>query len=802
MIVGIAIEKVLYSTDKIFLYNSPKNVKAKLGQIVLVPFGKNNKIKRGFILEIYEEEARSNLKSIFEIVDSTVVLTKEQIKMAIWMSKNLFCTYYDAINTIIPQVLNGKMENGFKLNLEKISPLCLLKPELISLYKRFGNLIPQEALSSVIFRRDIIKLCKDEILQPRTWFKWNTEEKKIVYKLDLKVISNISNIDLTPKQKKTLNNIKPDKYYTKKELIETCEASDFIINALIIKGILKSELKITKNDNHIEERKFIERENSKFEESSITSVQQKILNDLIKNIEKKKFEISLIWDTANHNRLKLFLKLVEKIIKEDGTVLILIPDIVLIPSIVNKFISKFGNIVAVLHCELKMREKISEWNRIKNKTAKIIIGTRSAVFAPFSKLNLIIVDEEESSSYLSFRRPFYSAVELAKFLAFNNNCCLILVSTTPSIAAFNKAKSDKYNLFLLNENFSKNSFPKVEIVDMNLENAAEKAIISKRLIEELKINLARGEQSILLIGKKGYSTFIKCLGCGNVITCPNCGINLVYHITKNILICHCCGYKNNILNLCQFCGSEFIEYNGIGIEKVEAQLKKLGFTRILRIDSDTISSNKNFRLNIKDFLENKYDIIIGTQIIARGFYFPNVTLIGMIEIDQIAFCNDYKCHERAFSLLTQVISYANHSRKAGRAIIQTNYPTQELFSYIQQNNYEAFFEQEIATRYCLNLPPICDLLIIGFVGRDIERVLNSANQLFKVLKEELKIDCIPPMPAKQSKVGNNYRFKILIYHKNNFEFRNLIRDKLKIHYKFFLSSNVKVFIDPYMASNF
>lgn len=796
MIIAVAVEKVLYKTDKLFYYNVPPNIKACLGQTILVPFGPQNIIRRAFIFKILKDENRSDFKEVYSIVEDAYVLTEEQIRIAIYMVQNLFCTYFEALNVITPHALAGKLKVGFKLNVNAIQPLCLFKAELLKLAQKHGGVIPAEALT-FLSKKEQNELCRAGVLTRKVWFVKNLKGKKsLFFSLNKE---EFTNSNFTSKQQQVLMQLKDEVYYTKAELKETFNISNYMLAELIKKKALKRKYKTAGT----KEGKQLDLNSLNTNSLHLTKFQQSVKDGIAEEIDQGGAGVSLLFGITGSGKSEIFVKLAEKVIKSGKSVLILVPEIGLTVPMADHFSKYFKGIIAVLHSGLKASEKFYEWQRIKNGTARVIIGTRSAVFAPILNLGLIIIDEEQDQSYLSERKPLYSTVEIAKFRAFYNNCQLILASATPSIASFYKAKNGIYRLFELNERYNKNKLPYTKIVNLVDTNEREETVIIGNVLKnELQANLNRDEQSIVLIGRRGYSTSVKCCGCGNVAICPNCDIGLVYHKSNKTLRCHYCGYTTNERNVCSFCGSNFIEYNGFGIEKVEAQLKRLNGAKVLRMDSDVIKSSEVFKQKLKAFINNEYNIMVGTQIVAKGLNLSNVTLVGVVGIDQNLYCSDFRGHEQAFALLTQVIGRAGRFNKLGRAVVQTRSADNELFAFVKKNDYQAFFEQEIAIRSSLNLPPVGNLIIIGFVGKDAKPTLTCAESFFKILKYKFDIICQPPTPANQPKLNGNYRFKIMTFNKNNTEFRNKLRKALKQYLNSSSLGNVRVFVDINMASNF
>lgn len=796
MIIAVAVEKVLYKTDRLFYYNVPPNIKICLGQTILVPFGTQNTIRRAFVFKIFEDENRVDLKEVYSAVENAYVLTEEQIKIAVYMVQNLFCTYFEALNVITPHALAGKLKVGFELNADAIQPLFLFKAQLFKLAQKHGSIIPAEALA-FLSKKEQNELCQAGVLTRKVWFVKNLKGKKSLFFSVNK--EELTNSNFTSKQQQVLMQLKDEVCYTKTELKETFNISNYMLAELIKKRALKREYKTVE----IEEGKQLDLNGLNTNSLQLTKNQQSVQEGVAQKIDQREAGVSLLFGVTGSGKSEIFVKLTEKVIKSGKSVLILVPEIGLTVPMADHFSKYFKGIIAVLHSGLKASEKLYEWQRIKNGTARIIIGTRSAVFAPILNLGLIIVDEEQDQSYLSERKPLYGAIEVAKFRAFYNSCQLILASATPSIASFYKAKNGIYSLFELNERYNKSELPHTKIVNLVDTNEQEETVIIGNVLKnELQANLNKGEQSIVLIGRRGYSTSVRCRGCGSVAMCPNCDIGLVYHKSNKTLRCHYCGYTTDARDVCSVCGSNFIEYNGFGIEKVEAQLKQLDGAKVLRMDSDVITSSEVFKQKLKAFINNEYNIMVGTQIIAKGLNLNNVTLVGVVGIDQNLYCSDFRGHEQAFALLTQVIGRAGRFNKLGRAVVQTRSADNELFTFVKKNNYQAFFEQEIAVRSSLNLPPVGNLIIIGFVGKDAKSTLTCAESFFKILKDKFNIICQPSTPANQPKLNGNYRFKIMIFNKNNTEFRNKLRRALKQYLNSSSSKNVRTFVDVNIASNF
>jgi primosomal protein N' (replication factor Y) len=467
-------------------------------------------------------------------------------------------------------------------------------------------------------------------------------------------------------------------------------------------------------------------------------------------------------------------------------VIVLVPEIALTPQAVSRFYAHFGNELAVLHSGLSVGERLDEWQRINSGDARIVVGTRSAIFAPVKKLGIIIIDEEQEHTYKSETSPRYHARDVARFRCAKSGALLLLASATPSVESFYAACSGRYSLVRLDERYGKAVLPQVITVDMKQELAAgNDGPVSALLLQELEENLRRGEQSILLLNRRGYNTFIYCADCGLVMTCPNCSISLTYHSANGRLMCHYCGYSHESAAVCPTCGSHHMRYSGQGTQKAEQVLgEMLPHAKILRMDTDTTSAKFSHEKILKKFEEEHYDILIGTQMVAKGLDFPQVTLVGVINADQSLYTDDFRAGERTFSLLTQVVGRSGRGSLNGRAVIQTGTPDNDVIGFASNQNYDAFYTAEIMLRSALLYPPFCDICQIGFSSADEADVKNLAFAFFSRLKEELvKLKDMPsrlmgPSPATVYKVSNRYRYRIIIKCKNNKIIRALLSQLL------------------------
>ena len=448
----------------------------------------------------------------------------------------------------------------------------------------------------------------------------------------------------------------------------------------------------------------------------------------------------------------------------------LVPEISLTPQTVDRFLSRFGEEnIAVLHSKLSSGERFDQWKKIKKGQAKIVIGARSAIFAPVENIGLIIIDEEHDDSYKSENSPRYNAKEIAKYIAENNQIPLVLGSATPDMSTYYKASNNEIELLELSKRANKMELPEVSIVDLRNELAAgNKTMISTELKAEIEKNLQNKKQTILFLNRRGFSTFIMCRDCGYTAKCRNCNITLTYHLKENKLKCHYCGYETKAINVCPECGSQNIRYFGTGTQKLEEQIKKLfPIASTIRMDVDTVTKKNSHEEILNKFKKEEIDILIGTQMVVKGHDFPNVTLVGVIAADSSLNIDDYRAHERTFQTLTQVAGRAGRGKDRGRVIIQTYNPDSFCIQYAQKQDYKVFFNTEIMLRKQLRYPPFCDIILVGISSANSGELMNVANGIYEDIKKKIKIEDLKillykPVPAPIDRIKNKFRWRIII----------------------------------------
>ena len=563
------------------------------------------------------------------------------------------------------------------------------------------------------------------------------------------------------KQKKLLQFLKKNEGLTISEIESITEVSRSTVNSLIDKNILKIENK------RIARNPLINKNIQNGKKLKLTDEQEIAYTTIEQAIDENRYEEFLLYGVTGSGKTEVYLQLIEKVIKTNKSAIMLVPEISLTPQMVDRFISRFSKEqVAVLHSKLSIGERHDEWERIKNNEAKIVIGARSAIFAPFKNLGLIIIDEEHDMSYKSEGAPRYSAKEVARFIGKNKNIPVVLGSATPDLNTFYNAEKGKITKLSLTKRANNSSLPDVTIVDLKQELAVgNKSMISNLLYEEIENNLKNKKQTILFLNRRGYSTFIMCRDCGYTLKCPNCNISLTYHKTNNTLKCHYCGHIEKIATICPNCNSNKIRYFGTGTQKLEQEIHKLfPNASTIRMDIDTVTKKNSHEQILDTFKNDNIDILIGTQMVVKGHHFPNVTLVGVIAADGSLNQDDFRANEKTFQILTQVAGRAGRENLPGKVIIQTYNPNSFAIECSKEQNYDMFYNTEINLRKQLKYPPFCDIIMIGFSGENEKEIINVSNYFYRLLTKNLdkyNIKVFPAMPAPIDKIQNKLRWRII-----------------------------------------
>ena len=788
LVAEVVIDGAVGSFDKKYTYEIPEILRcdAKAGCRVTVPFGMGNSKKQGIILKLYEGEISAKTKQIISLTDTVPVLNNERLKMCEWLKNHTFCSYFDAVHTMLPTGLNYNLTDYYSVN-EEFCCLSLLDEKEKQIFEFLSDnpQQPQKKLEQLFGETAtaLRTLCEKQAViksqipvrrmndLTRRWVRVN-EDKAAV--------------KLTARQQEIVEIVEAAGSVSVKELQYFTGVSASVINALEKKGILisfeKQEFRMP----------YSSEQSVKREEIILTDQQQKAFCGLYELQSSKKSETALLYGVTGSGKTKVFLRLVDEVIEKGEGVIIMVPEIALTPQMIRIFSERYGSKIAVFHSAMSIGQRMDEWTRIKQGKALIAIGTRSAVFAPFENLGLIIIDEEQEHTYKSEMSPRFHARDLARFRAAYHNCLLCLASATPSVESYSNALTGKYKLFTLKERYGNAVLPQVRLVDMRNELAeGNSSDISRELALQIENALANKKQAIILLNRRGHNTYVTCNSCGWVAACENCSISLTYHSANKRLMCHYCNASHELPKKCPECESEFLHFSGSGTQKLEEELKLLfPNARILRLDADSTIARDSYSSYLTDFSNGEYDIMLGTQMVAKGLDFPSVTVVGVIGADRALYSDDYRGFERTFSLLTQVVGRAGRAESAGVAVIQSNDTENNIINLAQGQDYDAFYNEEILNRKLMIFPPFCDICMIYVQSFDANVASDTMNEIFRNIQNaleneysDIKLIILGPAPATVPKVNNKYRYRMIIKVKNSARFRELIRTATDIKLK-------------------
>ena len=564
------------------------------------------------------------------------------------------------------------------------------------------------------------------------------------------------------KQKKVLQFLKDNEGVTVPEIEAYTGGTRAIVKTLEKNGYVEII------EKKIERDPLASKKIEKTENLKLTLEQQMAFDEISEKMEQQRYERFLIYGVTGSGKTEIYLQLIGKAMEQNKTSIVLVPEISLTPQMIDRFISRFGkNEIAVLHSKLSLGERYDEWNRIKEGKAKIVIGARSAIFAPLNNIGIIIIDEEHDSSYKSESVPKYDAKEIAKKIAKENNCPLVLGSATPDLTTYYKAQQGEITLLALTKRANNSKLPSVDVVDLKMELAnGNRSILSYKLHDAIQKNLEEKRQTILFLNRRGYSTFIMCRECGYTVKCKNCDISLTYHRFENKLKCHYCGYEEDVVTVCPECHSTKIRYFGTGTQKLEQEINKVfPQATTIRMDVDTVSKKNSHEEILNKFRNENIDILIGTQMVVKGHHFPNVTLVGVIAADSSLNIDDYRANERTFQILTQVAGRAGREQLEGNVIIQTYNPENFAIQCAKEQNYDKFYNTEIALREQLKYPPFSDIILIGFSSlneNEVKQIAEKTYQYFRKMFNTEEFNVLKPMPSPIDKIQNRFRWRIII----------------------------------------
>lgn len=735
--------------DRSFTYKVPERFLASLSLAmrVLVPFGKSNKAVLAFVYEITEEiEADYKIKEIIDLVDYRKLISNELIDLAFFMSKRYLSTIQASLRQVLPPT-SIKDIHVFYKNISNLSNEFLdflnEKMEIKEIKERFPD-----------YKEKLDKYLADNIVRQSFDVKRTQKIQYIEYarlNKDCKFILNANAV----KQKKIIDYLSKNGLTDVKSLLAKSAASRSSLNSLVNKNIILIEKK--------EADKEIKSSFDQYKKFDLNEEQERAFN----TIKSKKNGHFLLYGVTGSGKTEIFLQMVEEVIKDGKEAIILVPEISLTPQTIERFKGRFKEKIAIMHSRLTPKEKFNQWRMINNGEVKIVIGARSAIFAPFKNLGIIIIDEEHDGSYISSNDPKYHTDEIAIRRANYHSCNLILASATPSIITMDRVKRGAFDLIRL-ENRINNNMPIIEVVDMREElKKLNYSMISEMLRDEIIKNLENKQQSILFLNKVGHDSFTFCRACGNVIKCEACDVAMTYHKNVDRLVCHYCGRTKKQPTICPVCHSKKIKEFGAGTEKLEEEVKLLfPEANIMRMDSMTATNKEMYEKMYKGMKENKIDILLGTQMIAKGLDFKNVSLVGIISADLSLNVGDFKANETTFQLLTQVSGRAGRDKLAGRVVIQSYRPDNFVIQAAKNNDYESFCDYELNLRKAFNYPPYKNLLTIRIVNESRIKTIDISKMFYKSLcritRKDSSIEIIGPNPCKVARINNKFRYNILI----------------------------------------
>lgn len=781
LIAKVAVEKLSAAADREFDYAVlPEDVsKAKVGVRVVVPFGRGNHGRSGIILSLEESDAERKLKAVSEYSDAEPLLTSELTELSQYVSDRCFCSRYEVIKTMLPVATRVKCE-------EFIRPVAgvNVKPELRECYNR---LCVYGCASYDEFRKSYGSLTVDLIDCGAARIEYVCGPKgndSFVKGVSLAVSSEeaeeyIASLgaSVRSKHERVLDILTGIDNIPFNELCYLAGVTRSVIETLEKRGIVEiTDIELYRNP-------YKNKESSEKPNITLSDEQSAVFEGLKELFDDDKAHCALLHGVTGSGKTLIYIKLIEYAISKNKNAILLVPEISLTPQLTDIMTSYFGSVVAVMHSGMSVGERYDQWKRVKRGLAKIVLGTRSAIFAPFDSTSLIILDEEHEGTYKSDMTPRYHARDVAKFRAAYNKGLLLLASATPSIESYSAAKSGRYKLFELTSRFGEAKLPEVIISDMvgSLKKGSS-SIFGDKLLNAIRDRLSRNEQVILFHNRRGYNTFIGCGDCGHVFTCPNCSISMTYHSANKLLMCHYCGHTEEIPTKCSACGGNNIRFLGVGTQKVVEEIQRLlPDAKTVRMDLDTTNYKMAHEKILGDFATGKYDILIGTQMVTKGLDMENVTLVGILNADMMLFSEDYKCSETAFSTLTQVIGRAGRADKPGEAVIQTFNPENTIIKLAAVQDYKNFYDTEISFRKMMIYPPYCDLCQFIVSGSSQEKTAKGAQTLCEYLKNEFVTNNIknvilyPSLPSALFKVSNKFRYRILLKCRNSAELRALIK---------------------------
>ncbi len=816
IVAKVAVSKAVYAIDKPYDYLVPGPLvdTLRIGMRVLIPFGAGNRGSQGVVLSLREEPfSGPSLKAITAQLDSEPVVDHGAIQLALWMRERYFCTVYDCVKAMLPAGLYFSLRDqvSLKEGIDRETAYAAVSAsgggrQLLELLYGLGGSGDMEQIRTAFGSRDpnpaIRTLAEKGLVSVETSAQRGIGDK--TEKLAVLAIPAEDAMALvTPKRKSA-----PLRYSVTqllctlgaasvKELCYYTGASVATVKSLEKSGIL------TIRQQEVFRRVQVE-DGEPAGEISLNGEQQAAFEGLDDLAQEQEPRGALLYGVTGSGKTQVYIRLIQQTLARGRSALVLVPEIVLTPQMLRIFTSHFGDKIAVLHSSLRAGERYDEWKRVRSGEAEVVIGTRSAIFAPLRNLGLIVLDEEQESSYKSENAPRYHARDVAKYRCVQSGALLVLGSATPSVETMYQALRGELKLFILKNRYNHKPLPQVIVADMKEElRRGNASSISGVLRQELQANLERGEQSILFLNRRGASRMVSCGECGQVPECPRCSVKLTYHSANGRLMCHHCGHSQPLPPACPSCGGR-LNFIGVGTQKVQEELEELfPGTEIMRMDTDTVSAAHPHQELLDRFRNKKVPILVGTQMVAKGLDFENVTLVGVVAPDLALYGDDFRAGERTFSLLTQVVGRAGRGEKLGRAVIQTYTPNNDVIRFAAQQDYGNFYRSEIVLRRMRGYPPFSSIVVVTASGPEEGAVLRCCVRLRKELEAHMVSTAgwrvLGPAPAAVAKVNNRYRYRLTLTGQSSKESRLLIAELLRAAQQERENKGITIYadVDPY-----
>ena len=800
----VAVENTIYHFDKLFTYRVPESLRGSVvpGVRVSVPFGAGNRRRVGLVFSL-SQEGGERAKDVDSVLDREVALSQDMLDLSKWMKDRYYCTLFEAAKLMIPTGYHLKLRDSYVLSSDfkdfDRENYTDGQWRAILLLRNAGKSLPMEKLTenTGLLESDpeFQQLVERGIIR-----KVNTAMSR-VKDATSKMVRPILDFSgsLTPRQRDVYQTLLDAGEASERELCYFTGASSSVVRALVDKGAAEAfEYEVYRRPDLLQDEEI------SGNELVLSPSQEQVLEDLWTEYQSVEGPRSaLLYGITGSGKTSVFLKLIERVREQGKGVIVMVPEISLTAQTIRQFHRWFGDGIALFHSGLSLGERLDEWKRVRRGEATIVVGTRSAVFAPVRDLGLIVMDEEQEHTYRSESAPRYAAHEVARQRAAENGSLLLLASATPSTESFYAAQNGRTQLVRLTQRYGGNPLPSVQIVDMRAELASgNPREISLAMEDAIRRNLDAGKQTILLLNRRGYQTMAQCDDCREVLKCPKCSVPMVYHKAGHKLLCHYCGTQlDPPPKTCPACGGKLL-YRGFGTQKAEEELAQLfPEARVLRMDQDSTAAKDAHEKLLAKFARHEYDIMVGTQMVAKGLDFEDVTLVGVLGIDSLLFAQGFRAYETVFSLITQVVGRSGRAKDPGFAIIQTTDPDNPVLNLAAAQDYDAFFEQEIAYRKLGLYPPFCGLCVVGFSGPKEIEVARAAARFSALLgrqaaqQPDLPLRVLGPTPGNIEKINENYRYKLTIKCRADKRFRDLVRQTLGLYEQEKLPSKATVVVD-------